>query len=98
MSSADRLAAAAADRSARTLQRVHTALAELARAGQPITVVALARHAQVSRSWLYTPPELLADLARTPAPPPPAAAPAEEGTANRACCIDCRWRTPRTGR
>lgn len=79
------LAAAAAARSADTLARALTALADLTRTGQPATVAALARQARVSRSWLYAHPELLTDLPRptpdrptTPAGIPPAAERASE--------------------
>ncbi|MBO0878885.1 MAG: transposase [Mycobacterium sp.] len=41
-----------------TLQRAHKALTELADAGEPITVSHLAQRASVSRSWIYTQPEL----------------------------------------
>ena len=41
-----------------TLQRAHQALAELAETGQSVTVAELASRAGVSRSWIYTQPEL----------------------------------------
>lgn len=41
-----------------TLQRAYQALAELAETGQSVTVAELASRAGVSRSWIYTQPEL----------------------------------------
>lgn len=41
-----------------TLQRAHRALTELSDAGEPITVSHVAQRASVSRSWIYTQPEL----------------------------------------
>jgi uncharacterized protein involved in type VI secretion and phage assembly len=41
-----------------TLERAHRALAELAETGQSVTVAELASRAGVSRSWIYTQPEL----------------------------------------
>ncbi|MGF6885026.1 hypothetical protein ABIA39_003399 [Nocardia sp. GAS34] len=56
---ADRLAEHAQARHRRTLQRARDALTELAAAGTPVTVAGLAAHAGISRSWLYTQPDLL---------------------------------------
>lgn len=42
-----------------TLERARRALAELAETGQSISVAELASRAGVSRSWVYTQPELL---------------------------------------
>jgi hypothetical protein len=41
-----------------TLQRAQQALAELVETGQSVTVAELASRASVSRSWIYTQPEL----------------------------------------
>ncbi|QIS23368.1 DUF6262 family protein [Nocardia terpenica] len=41
-----------------TLQRANQAITELADAGEPITVSHVAQRASVSRSWIYTQPEL----------------------------------------
>jgi hypothetical protein len=41
-----------------TLERARRALAELAETGQSVTVAELASRAGVSRSWIYTQPEL----------------------------------------
>lgn len=41
-----------------TLERARRALAELIETGQPVTVAELASRAGVSRSWIYTQPEL----------------------------------------
>lgn len=41
-----------------TLQRAQQALTELADAGEQVTVALLADRARVSRSWIYTQPEL----------------------------------------
>ena len=41
-----------------TLQRAHDALAAIAKNGDPATVGLLASKAGVSRSWIYTQPEL----------------------------------------
>lgn len=56
---ADRLAEHAQARHRRTLHRARDALTELAAAGAPVTVAELAAHAGISRSWLYTQPDLL---------------------------------------
>lgn len=53
------LAKAARQRAEHTRRCAVTALRLLARTGQPITVSTLAQEANVSRSWLYTQPDLL---------------------------------------
>jgi chromosome segregation ATPase len=53
-----RLADHARQRHHDTLHRAERTLAELADAGQPVTVALLADRAGVSRSWIYTQPEL----------------------------------------
>lgn len=50
---------AAAERSERTRRRAEAALETLTAQGLPITVAALARAANVTRSWLYTQPNLI---------------------------------------
>lgn len=56
------LRAAARQRSEEAQARVTKALEEMDKAGGPATIAALARAARVSRSWLYTQPDLLAQL------------------------------------
>jgi hypothetical protein len=53
------LAAATQQRSEQARIRAEGALTQLIAARQPITVAGLARVAGVSRSWLYTQPDLL---------------------------------------
>jgi len=55
---------AAQKRSNDAVARGRAALAELARRGAPVTFQAVAREAGVSRQWLYTHPELRAEIAR----------------------------------
>jgi Family of unknown function (DUF6262) len=55
---AHRLAQHARQRHERTIQRAHEELATLADSGDPITIARLATQAGVSRSWIYTQPEL----------------------------------------
>ena len=66
------LAAAARRRAEQARTRAEQALAAAGRTGQPVTVAGLATAAGVSRSWLYTQPDLLAALRhlqhRHPAP------------------------------
>lgn len=64
---------AAAARSRRTRERAEHAIA--AAKDQPLTVAALARSAGVTRSWLYTQPDLLARIAERPNRTDPAGAP-----------------------
>jgi hypothetical protein len=56
------LAVATAKRSADARRRAENALLNLRISGQPVSVAALARDAQVSRSWLYTQPDLIVGL------------------------------------
>jgi hypothetical protein len=58
------LAAAAAHKRERTLERAGRALRELDEQGQPISFQAVARQANVSRQWLYQQPELRAKIER----------------------------------
>ena len=53
-----RLAEHARQRHARTLQRARDTLTALAERGEPVTIATLATIAGVSRSWIYTQPEL----------------------------------------
>lgn len=46
-------------RQRRTLDRATSALSELQRTDQPVSVAGLARTAGVTRSWIYTQPDLL---------------------------------------
>lgn len=48
----------ARQRHQQTLERARRALAELADTGQSVTVAELASRAGISRSWIYTQPEL----------------------------------------
>lgn len=54
----DRLAEHARHRHQQTLRRAREALAELADTGESVTIARLADKAGVSRSWIYTQPEL----------------------------------------
>jgi hypothetical protein len=58
------LVAAARRRRADTLERARKALQELGETGQRRTVMQIAAHAGVSRSWLYAQPELRDQLRR----------------------------------
>lgn len=53
---------AARSRTEQTRRRAVTTLRRLASTSQPLTVNVLAQHAGVSRSWLYTQPDLLAQI------------------------------------
>jgi predicted nucleic acid-binding Zn-ribbon protein len=53
-----RLAQHARQRHEHTLQRARDALTALAASGEPVTIAMLATRAGVSRSWIYTQPEL----------------------------------------
>jgi hypothetical protein len=59
-----RLADAARRRHELTRSKAVLALRELDRTGQPVTYQAVAQHANVSRSWLYTQPDLRAEIER----------------------------------
>jgi hypothetical protein len=56
--------AAAHRRAAATRKRAVCALRRMDKAGLPITFDALAREAEVSRSWLYNQPDLRAEVER----------------------------------
>lgn len=71
------LIAAAQRRRADTLERARQALHELGETGQRHTIVQIAAHAGVSRSWLHAQPELRDQLRRlTAISEPSASAPA----------------------
>ncbi|WP_045693854.1 DUF6262 family protein [Streptomyces rubellomurinus] len=55
--------AAARQRAAATRERAIAALRRMDTAGQPVTFDAVAREAGVSRSWLYSQPDLRAEIA-----------------------------------
>jgi hypothetical protein len=54
----ERLTANARRRSEQTLQKAQDALTAMAARGEAVTVASLAKNAEVSRSWIYTQPEL----------------------------------------
>ena len=58
------LAAAARRKSEHTHARARNALRELDLQGRPITFQAVARHARVSRQWLYQQPALRQEIER----------------------------------
>lgn len=76
----DRLAESARQRHELTRSKAIRALRELDRAGTPVSFEVVARNADVSRSWLYTQPDIRAEIERlreatrhSPAPAIPAA-------------------------
>ena len=75
------LAAAAARRHQLTRARAIQALRELDRAGSPVTFASVAGAAGISRSWLYTQPDIrdqIRQLRGTPSPGPASAIPASQ--------------------
>jgi negative regulator of sigma E activity len=71
----DNLADAAARRHELTRAKAIQALRELDRAGAPVTFASVAAAAGISRSWLYTQPDLrgqIQELRNAAAPPGPA--------------------------
>jgi chromosome segregation ATPase len=69
-----RLTANARRRSEQTRQKAQDALAAMAARGGAITVAGLANNAEISRSWIYTQPELrerIDELNQAAAPRPP---------------------------
>ncbi|KIE23393.1 transposase [Streptomyces sp. MUSC 125] len=58
------IVAAARERAAATRERAIAALRHMDAAGQPVSFDAVAREAGVSRSWLYTQPDLRAEINR----------------------------------
>lgn len=79
----ERLTANARRRSEQTLQKAQDALAAIAASGGAITVAGLAKYAEISRSWIYTQPELrdrIERLNQAAAPRPPHAAAASRAS------------------
>ena len=76
----DALAAAAARRHELTRAKAIQALRELDRAGAPVTFASVASAAGISRSWLYTQPDLRGQIQelRNAAPPSGPALPARQ--------------------
>jgi hypothetical protein len=81
------ITAAARRRHERTRDRATQALRELGRAGEPVTYASFAAAAGVSRSWLYTQPDIRAEVerlreatGRAPSPPVPARQRASEAS------------------
>jgi Family of unknown function (DUF6262) len=74
----ERLTANARHRSHQTMQRAHETLTAMATRGDAVTVARLAQSATVSRSWIYTQPELLERIEQlrqtAPSRPPGSAA------------------------
>jgi predicted nucleic acid-binding Zn-ribbon protein len=74
----ERLAANARRRSEQTLQKAQDAITAMAARGDTVTVASLAKCAEVSRSWIYTQPELRERIEQlhqaAPARPPRSAA------------------------
>ena len=74
----ERLTANARRRSEETLQKAQHAITAMAARGDTVTVASLAKHAEVSRSWIYTRPELRERIEQlhqaAPARPPRSAA------------------------
>lgn len=78
---------AAAQRSRRTRERAEHAIAAAQANTRPITVAELARSAGVTRSWIYTQPDLIAQIATLNSSaglnPPPRTAASEQSWKNR---------------
>ena len=66
---AERLRAAAHERTARTVQRAQQTLAEARTDRRAMSVAAFCQRAGVSRAWLYTQPDLLTQLRAITGPP-----------------------------
>jgi hypothetical protein len=71
------LADAARKRSERTMSRARQALAEMHKAGQPVTMTTLAARAGISRAWLYGQAELRQQISTLRSTALPQAAPSE---------------------
>lgn len=70
----ERLTANARRRSEQTMQKAQDTLTAMAANGETVTVAILAKNADVSRSWIYTQPELrdrIEQLNQAAAPRPP---------------------------
>lgn len=78
------LRTAAHRRSQATLERAEQTLRLLTATGEPVTIARFAAAAQVSRSWLYTQPELLAKITALPRPAPRPASAASAPASQRA--------------
>jgi Family of unknown function (DUF6262) len=79
----ERLTANARRRSELTLQKAQIALVTMAARGDAITVASLAKNAEISRSWIYTQPELrdrIEQLNQAAAPRPPRSAAASRAS------------------
>ena len=79
----ERLTANARRRSEQTMHKAQDALAAMAARGGAITVAGLAKNAEISRSWIYTQPELLdriEQLNQAAEPRPPRSAAASRAT------------------
>lgn len=79
------LAAAAARRHQLTRARAIQALRELDRAGSPVTFASVAGAGGISRSWLYTQPDIrdqIRELRSTRSPGPASAIPASQRATN----------------
>jgi hypothetical protein len=67
----DPLSEAAARRHELTRAKAVQALRELDRAGTPVTFAGVAQAAGISRSWLYTQPDISSQIRRLRRPPAP---------------------------
>ncbi len=79
----ERLTANARRRSEQTSRKAQNALAAMAARGDGITVASLAKNAEISRSWIYTQPELrdaIEQLNQSAAPRPPRSAAASRAS------------------
>lgn len=79
---------AAAERSRHTRERAEQAITAAKASARPITVAALARSAGVTRSWIYTQPDLITQIAELNCgagsrPPAPPSAASEQSWKNR---------------
>jgi Family of unknown function (DUF6262) len=70
-----------------TLARAHAALQRLGDAGQPVSVARLATEAGVSRSWIYTQPELLEEIQQSQPAPANGASPHDRQGASAASLL-----------
>ena len=84
------LAKASRSRAEQTRRRAVTTLRQLASAGQPLTISVLAQQAGVSRSWLYTQPDLLAQI-REEQPRPTTAVPSRQAASDGSLRPVPRW-------
>jgi hypothetical protein len=79
-----------------TLARARAAIRRLAKTGEPVTFITVAREAHVSRAWLYAEPDIRAAIQqlreRTLRLPAPRQCPRISDPAKQACCVV--WRSP----